>query len=92
MREVWLRVGGILLIIAIVYLFLSNIQQGFKPFDYVIFPIEDSLVSTEKEIAQSVSYSLWEQRSLDVILLAFLLFVASACCASILSPRGDAKR
>lgn len=75
------------MVVAGAYLFLSTIQQGFRPFEYATFPIGNSLVSTEKEIAHGVSYALWDQRSLDMILLALLVFVASACCASILNPQ-----
>ncbi|MCW4019622.1 MAG: hypothetical protein NWF14_00105 [Candidatus Bathyarchaeota archaeon] len=89
MRDIWLRVGGMIFVITVAYLFLS-IQLCFRPFEYVVFPIEDSLVSAENEIARSVSHTLWSQRSLEIILLALLLFVASACCASILDSRRDA--
>lgn len=75
------------MVVAGAYLFLSSIQQGFRPFEYATFPIGGSLVSTEKEIAHGVSYALWDQRSLDMVLLALLIFVTSACCASILNPR-----
>ena len=80
------------MVVAIAYLFLSSIQQGFTPFEYAIYPISDSLVSTEKEIAHGVSYVLWDQRSLDIIILALLLFLTSACCASILNPPEKAER
>jgi hypothetical protein len=73
------------------YLFLSSIQQGFTPFDYAAFPIEESLASTERGISQGVSYALWSQRSLDLIVLALLLFVASACCASVLDSQRTGK-
>lgn len=90
MKDIWLRIGGILLVATIGFLFFSTTQQSFVPFEYAVFPIGDSLVSTEKGIGQGVSYTLWSQRPLDMILLAFLLFVTSACCASILGPqRGE---
>jgi len=92
MRDMWLRIGGALTIAVAIYLFLSAIQQDFTPFEYAVFPIWNLLVSTEKEIAQSVSYSLWSQRSPDVVFLAFLLFVASACCVSILTPEKGMKK
>jgi hypothetical protein len=92
MKDLWLRIGGTLLVVASAYLFLSTIQQGFRPFEYAAFPIGDSLVSTEKEIGRGVSYALWDQRSLDMILLALLIFVTSACCVSLLSPQEDTDR
>ena len=82
MRDVSLRLSGILLIILAAYLFLSA-SLIFTPFKYAIFPLDDSLVSPD-DIDKGVSYALWDQRSIDVILLALLLFITSACCASIL--------
>jgi len=92
MKEPWLRIGGILLVAAAVFVFLQNTQQGFKPFENVIFPIDDSLVSTESDVAAALSYALWDKRSLDVILLGLLLFLASACCAAMLGPRSDTEK
>ncbi len=92
MKEIWLRIGGTLLVVVSAYLFLSTIQQGFSPFEYATFPIDDSLVSTEKEIGRSVSYALWDQRSLDMIFLALLIFVTSACCATTLTPQKDTEK
>lgn len=92
MKGIWLRIGATLLVVAGAYLFLSTIQEGFRPFEYATFPIGNSLVSTEKEIGRGVSYALWDQRSLDMILLGLLVFVTSACCASILNPQKDTER
>ncbi|MCW4027729.1 MAG: hypothetical protein NWE76_09645 [Candidatus Bathyarchaeota archaeon] len=92
MKATWLRIGGILLVAASVFLLLPNAQQGFKPFEGVIFPINDSLVSTEIDIADALSYALWEKRPLDVIFLGLLLFLTSACCATMLGPKGDMKK
>lgn len=92
MRDVWLRISGILLAAAGVYLFLSVIQTGFIPMMYAVYPVKESLVSTEKTIAQGVSNVLWSLRSIDLIVLALLLFLAFACCASILAPRREVRR
>jgi len=86
MNEMWLKLSGALLVAGVAYLFLSAVQ-GFTPFEYSISPLGDSLVSTEKGISLAVSYTLWDKRSLDVIILALLLFVTSACCAVILGHR-----
>jgi hypothetical protein len=87
----WLRLSGTLLVVLLAYLFLSVVEPSLKPFEYAVFPIEDSLASTEKGIAYGVSYALWDQRSLDLVILALLLFAASACCASVLNPHKDKK-
>jgi hypothetical protein len=92
MKKMWLRIGAILLVTAAIYVFLPTAPQGFKPFDNVIFPIDDTLVSTDGDMANVVSYVLWEKRSLDVILLGLLLFLASACCAAMLGGQGDTRR
>jgi len=85
LREAFLRLGGILAVVAAAYIFISAIKRGLKPFEYAIYPIEDSLAWNETEIAQSVSRYLWSYRAMDVIILAFLLVVTAACCISILS-------
>lgn len=92
MKEMWLRIGGILLVAATVFVYFPTTQQGFKPFDSVIFSIEDSLVSTEQDIATALSYALWGTRSSDAILLGLLLFLASACCATMLGPESDTRK
>ncbi len=92
MKHMWLRLSGTLLIVMLAYLFLSVVQPSSESFEYAVFPIEDSLASTEKGIAHGLSYALWDQRSIDLVMLAFLLFAASACCASVLDPHRDKKR
>ena len=87
-----MRLGGILAVAIAAYIFISAIQQGLKPFEYAVYPIEDSLAWNETEIAHGVSRYLWSYRSMDVIALAFLLVVATACCVSILSSEGERRR
>jgi hypothetical protein len=70
---------------------LSTIQQPLTPFEYASFPIDDSLVSTEKGISLAVSITLWHDYPLATILLALLLFLTSACCASLLAPKNHEK-
>ena len=80
----WIRVLGISTLIVIAYLFFSAIiQPGFIPFEYAAYQIDGSLVF-KNEIGEEVSYTLWEERNLDVLILAFLLFVTAASCTSIL--------
>ena len=92
MKDAWLRVGGFMLVASIVCLFLLSILQGFTPFEYANYPIEDSLAQTEEEIAQGTRQAVWDKRSLDSIILAFLLVVASVCCATILDTGKELKK
>ena len=90
MRDIWLRITGILMVTIIAYLFLSvAIQHAIVPFEYATYPVDDSLVSTDGEVGSELSYALWEQRHMDTTILAFLLFVTAVCCASILGEAGD---
>jgi len=91
-KETLLRLGGILAVAVAAYIFISAIEHALKPFEYTIYPIENSLAWNETEIARSVSRYLWNYRSIDVIALAFLLVIAAACCISILSSEEERRR
>ena len=85
MRDILLRIVSAVTLALVVILFISvTTQPGIVPFEYAAYPVDDSLVSTDGEVGREVSHVLWEQRHMDTTLLAFLLFVAAACCASIL--------
>lgn len=84
MRDLLLRISGLIILTIMAYLLLSVIQQNFTPFEYAVFPIDNSLVPVNGEIGLGVSYILWGQRQLDMIVLAFLLFITAACCTVIL--------
>jgi len=92
MRETLLRLGGLLAVVVAAYILILAIQPGLKPFEYAVYPVENSLAWNETEIAQSVSWYLWSYRSIDIIALAFLLVVATACCVSILSSEEERRR
>ena len=92
MKDMWLRIGGFILVASIAYLFIFSFIQGFAPFEYADFPIEDSLIKAEEEMAQGISRAVWDTRSVDTVILAFLLVVASACCATILNSEKEAKK
>ena len=92
MKDTWLRISGFILIATVVCLFLLIIQQGFTPFEYADYPIENSLTQTEEEIARGTSYAVWTERSLDTIVLAFLLVIASVCCTTILDTEKEVKK
>ena len=89
MREDLFRLIGILALIFAAYIFISAIQQDLKPFEYAVYPIRNSLAWNETEISHGVSRYLWGYRSIDIIVLAFLLVIATACCVMILSSEGE---
>lgn len=86
MKDIWIRIYGITLTGIIAYLVLTSFGNTFIPFEYVNYPIEDSVRTTETGIAQSISQTLWEHRSLDMMILALLLFITAVCCISVLVP------
>jgi choline-glycine betaine transporter len=92
MRDLWLRISGLILVAVVACLFLLTIQQSFIPFEYADFPIDDSLAQTEEEISRATSQAVWDKRSLDTIILAFLLVIASVCCATILDAGKELKK
>jgi len=91
-REALLRLGGMFAVAVAAYIFISAIEHGLKPFEYAVYPVENSLAWNETEIAQSVSQYLWSYRSMDIIALAFLLVIAAACCVLILSSEEEGRR
>ena len=90
MRVDLLRILGTFIAALTLFLFLMMTQQGFVPFEYAKFPINETMVPVN-EVGDAVSYTLWGQRQLDLIILAFLLFVSAACCATVLRMKGDQK-
>ena len=90
MRVELLRIFGTLVAVLTLLLFLMMTQQDFVPFEYAKFPINETMVPVNEELGEAVSYTLWSQRQLDLITLAFLLFVSAACCATVLRmEKGD---
>jgi len=84
MRVELLRIFGTLVATLTLFLFLVMTQQDFAPFEYAKFPVNETAVPVDEEVGEAVSYTLWNQRRLDMITLAFLLFVSAACCATVL--------
>jgi len=90
MRVESVRIFGTLVAILTLFLFLMITQQDFVPFEYAMFSVNETLVPFDGEVGEAVSYTLWGQRRLDMIILAFLLFVSAACCATVLRiEKGD---
>ena len=87
MRIDRLRILGSVVATMLLFLLLSLAHQGFTVFEYVGM---ETLVPVDGEVGHEVSQVLWSHRQLDLIALAFLLFITGACCSSILrAERGE---
>ena len=87
MKIGWLRVFGLAIAIALAFVFFTVIQQHFPHFPqqrFQQFPINMTLIPIEQDVGQEVSTTLWAQRQLDLIALAFILFATATCCRAIL--------
>lgn len=84
MRVVWSRIYASIIMIVVVCLLFVMIQLDFPCFEYAQSPVHETLVPVEGEIGREVSSALWAQRQLDLIALAFLLFVTAAGCSTTL--------
>jgi len=74
----------------VILLLLTVLQQGFAPFEFYRSHVEETSIPVEGEIGRDVGRLLWGDRQLDMIALAFLLFVTATGCAGILgSERED---
>ena len=89
MRVDRLRIFGSIAATVLLFLFLSLVHQDFTVFEHApsgvgkTFPVSG-------EVGLEVSRVLWGHRQLDLIVLAFLLFITGACCSSILrAERGE---
>lgn len=91
MKIGWLRVVGLTVTIALAFIIFTSIQRRFPLFEDVQFPIEATLISTRENVGQEVSSTLWGQRQLDVVALAFLLFATATCCRAMLRVEGGRK-
>ncbi|MCK4243845.1 hypothetical protein KAX03_03165 [Candidatus Bathyarchaeota archaeon] len=87
MRVGWLRIISSIFAAMMICVLFITIQHTFIPFEYASFPVNETLASTEGEVGQEVSQALWSNRQLDLIILAFLLFVTASCCTVILKVR-----
>jgi hypothetical protein len=85
MRSFLLRFFSFFLVSIAVFFILNSVLHDFTIFEYTKFNIEEYMVSNENVIASTISFTMWEQRYFDTVVLALLLFVSSACCATILT-------
>ncbi len=90
MRVNRLRVLASTLIVLLAAVVVMQLQRGFTPFEYARAPINATLVPFDSDVGRRVSATLWSDRALDLIVLAFLLFTTATGCATLLRPeRGD---
>ena len=84
MRVDRLRFFGSIVAAVLLFLLLSLVHQGFTVFKYAPSGMEKALIPVGEEVGREVSQVLWEHRQLDLIALAFMLFITGACCSSLL--------
>ena len=92
MRVGFLRIFGTFVAVLTLFLFFVMTQQGFVPFEYAKYSVNETMIPFNEEIGEAISNTLWNQRQLDMLVLAFLLFVSAACCATILRTEKSDQR
>ncbi|MGQ9759458.1 MAG: hypothetical protein ACUVQ5_02650 [Candidatus Methanomethylicaceae archaeon] len=80
--------GAFLSVLAIVIFIIMVLQNVFPAFDYAL---ETShYLGVQEDIGSGYSRFLWENRSIDLIAQAFVMFVAAVSCLAIFrETRGD---
>lgn len=81
-------VGLMVAVLAILVFSKLTVEHEFPTFEFAGPPIE--LVEDDiAVIGAEVSRFLWENRVIDMIAQAFILFVAAVCCMVILRTEGE---
>ncbi len=75
--------------VVLALLLLPILEHGFAQFEPDSSKIGGMLVALEGEIDYEVSRVLWGYRQLDLLAVAFLLFVTAVGCTSILWREGE---
>ena len=83
MRVTLFRISGLIFIVFIIFLTVITTLQDFTPFEYAVSSFEETLVPAN-QVTEAVSFTMWNQRQLDLIALSFLLFISATCCVAIL--------
>ncbi len=90
MRIGLLRIIGSGAVVIVAFLLFVTLQQGFAPFEFCQFHIEETSIPIEGDIGREVGRVLWGERQLDMVAIGFLLFVTATGCTCILrSERED---
>jgi hypothetical protein len=79
-----LRIIGSATIAIVALLLLILLQQGFTPFEFCQFNVEETLIPVGGDIGRETGRVLWGDRQLDMIAMGFLLFVTATGCTSVL--------
>jgi len=74
--------GLILSILAVIAFYTLITQSGFPAFKYAVS--DKRLVEISRSIGREVSLFMWNYRSIDLIVQAFVLFAAAAACLAVL--------
>lgn len=79
-----LSVFGLAAAITLAFIFFTLIQQQFPQQGFLQYPANVTLISVQEAVGQEASATLWTQRQLDLIALAFVLFATATCCRAML--------
>lgn len=79
-----LSVFGLATAITLTFIFFTLIQQQFPQQGFLHYPANMTLISVQEALGQEVSATLWAQRQLDLIAMAFVLFATATCCRAML--------
>ena len=74
--------GLILSILSAIFLCMLIAQNSFPAFKYAVS--DKHLVGTTQSIGLKVSHFVWKNRSMDLIMQAFVLFASAVACLAIL--------
>ena len=91
MRIEWLSILGLTIVIVLTFVFFEVTPQQFQQQGFLQHPINMTAVSVQTDVGQQASATLWGQRQLDLIVLAFVLFATATCCRAILRVEEEKK-
>jgi len=74
--------GLILSVLTSILLCILIAQSSFPVFKYAVS--DKHLVEATQPVGPKVSYFMWKNRGMDLIVQAFVLFVSAAACLAIL--------
>jgi len=66
------------------FILLSHDNQGFSVFECAPSERERTLIPVDADVGYGVSYVLWRNRQLDVLVLALVLVTTGSSCSCIL--------
>ena len=91
MKIEWLSILGLTIVIALTFVFFEVNPQQFQQPGFLQQSINMTAISVQTDVGQEVSTTLWGQRQLDLIVLAFVLFATATCCRAMLRVEEEKK-